>query len=362
MKIAFLMHSYYEFNRGGAEYQAFIIAKELLKFGFDIHFIFLQEGHKKSNENDIKLHPIKKIRSNIFSDLKLIYFYKIYYRLSQIKPNVIYHRNLSSFLYVANCYAKLNEIKTILHISHDKDVEKFRWSSSVKQFFRCVDDYYKFRALRKVDAIICQTSKQKSILLKNYDRASVVIPNFYEPCHLEKNLKKDNIVVWIANIKPWKNPLDYVKLAKALDGKEYKFVMIGRRPSQRSLYRKIWASLSQPNVEYLGELDNSAVNKILLRSKVLCCTSYAEGFPNTFLQAWVRKVPVVSLYFDPDNILVNEQIGFHSNSFEQMVEDTKRLMEDEELRNNMGERAQKYAFKNHSLANIENIVKIIDRR
>ena len=363
MKIAFLMHSYYKFNKGGAEYQAFMIAKKLLKYDFDVHFVFLQAGYAKTgNEKDIKLHPIKKIRFNILSHLKLIYFLKIYSELKEIQPDIIYHRNLSSFLFVANFYAKLNNIRTILHISHDKDVEEFRWNFSVNKILRSVDNYFKCKALRKVNTIICQTFKQKSTLLKNYHRNSVLIRNFYELCHIVKDAEKEDIVVWIANIKKIKNPLAYIKLADIL-GKynSYKFLMIGREPSGRSLYKKFHKSLMQSNVEYLGEIDNSTVNKILSKAKILCCTSYTEGFPNTFVQAWVRKVPTVSLYVDPDDIIKKEKIGFHSKGLDQMVMDVEALIKDDKSRKSMGEKARQYALNNHSLSNIQKIVDLFDK-
>jgi len=115
------------------------------------------------------------------------------------------------------------------------------------------------------------------------------------------------------------------------------------------------------NLEYLGEKPIEDVNKVLCGAHVFVNTSKYEGFPNTFIQAWLRKVPVVSLNVDPDDVLKKEKIGFHSKNFNQMVKDTTKLIKDERLRNNMGERAQKYTSKNHSLANIQKIVDLIDR-
>jgi hypothetical protein len=51
----------------------------------------------------------------------------------------------------------------------------------------------------------------------------------------------------------------------------------------------------------------------IANSKALICTSPLEGFPNIFLEAWVCKIPVFSLYVDPGGIIQKRGIGFFAN-------------------------------------------------
>jgi glycosyltransferase involved in cell wall biosynthesis len=68
----------------------------------------------------------------------------------------------------------------------------------------------------------------------------------------------------------------------------------------------------------------------------------------------MRQVPVVSLNADPDNILVREGLGFNSITFERLSQDVKLLIENRELREKMGKRAQQYAHENHSVDKMAN--------
>jgi glycosyltransferase involved in cell wall biosynthesis len=71
-------------------------------------------------------------------------------------------------------------------------------------------------------------------------------------------------------------------------------------------------------------------------------TSEIEGFPNTFLQAWVRSVPVVA-FFDPDSLIRNRQLGCSVTSVEEMASAIQTLLADDEERRRAGERARSFA-------------------
>ena len=71
---------------------------------------------------------------------------------------------------------------------------------------------------------------------------------------------------------------------------------IGRSDSwPRSRQRRISSTAAR--------LSQAEVNALLEHTDLLVNTSDYEGFSNTFIQAWMRRVPVVSLRVDPDRLL-----------------------------------------------------------
>jgi glycosyltransferase involved in cell wall biosynthesis len=89
-----------------------------------------------------------------------------------------------------------------------------------------------------------------------------------------------------------------------------------------------------------------------IQSSVFVNTSVVEGFPNTFLEAWTHCVPVVSLMIDPDEIICENKLGFHSKTFQQMIVDIECLLQNDGLRNEMALNGRKYIRESHDVKKI----------
>jgi glycosyltransferase involved in cell wall biosynthesis len=221
--------------------------------------------------------------------------------------------------------------------------------------------------IRRADCIVTQTTDQATLLLRNYNRkADAIIPNFHPQPSEAIDKSGQRIVAWVAGIKPWKRPEVFIALAAALrDLADVRFVMIGadatgggERPWARALLER---ARSLPNVEYLGARSQAEVNQLLARAHVFVNTSRYEGFPNTFIQAWMREVPVVSLHVDPDRLLETQQVGIFCGGEEaRLAQAVRNLLTDSALRSRYAEKARAYATARHSMANATGLAELLD--
>ncbi len=360
-KIVILTENYFEYVMGGAEQQISLLVPELIKRGHEVHYIYISYNSCNPEPTiNVNLHPVKvkkyvrKLRPNI-----VLYTTAICKILKNIKPDVIYQQAKPALCGIAAKYAKNNNCKLIWHIAARGDVLPYYHKSFKTMIFDYLDRKCAEYGIRNADYIVGQATYQDNLLFENYSKRCAAIIGNWHPMPKEKCNKKLPIkVVWVANIKRHKQPRIYIDLVEKMQNLDnVDFYMVGRPISggyQQMIERRI---NKLDNLKYLGEISNDGVNRLLSRSHVFVSTSQSEGFSNTFIQAWMHNLPVVSLNSDPDDILKEKRIGLHSKNFEQLVCDVELLVKDDMLRNKMGDRARFYAEHNHSIS--ENIGKLI---
>ncbi len=363
MRIAIVLQHFYGQIIGGAEFQAFLIAKDLVKQGHEVHYIFVSTGENYSNEIGVILHEIKKNRYVEMFGLEIpCYYSKIDKILQEIKPHSIYVRGRSALTIVGVLLGKKNKVKTVWHIANDHDLLKKRVSILSKQVFRIPQDYIFHKITKKPNRIIAQTNHQAKKLLENYGRECEVVPNGHPlPDVLSIQPQSEKIVIiWIGSLKPRKQPDVFVNLSRFFrDNNNVSFLMLGRNNIPKKTFDIMTEVDKVRNLEWLGEVSNHEVNNFLSKSAVLVNTSREEGFPNIFIQAWMRSIPVVSLNIDPDDVIKRFELGFHSREFRQLVIDLKNLIDDHCLRERFGRIAHEFASREYSMENIHKTVEII---
>jgi len=368
-KICFVTNSYPKYLVGGAELQCYYLAKEFVNSGWEVHFISGYLGKRRKKfliDGGIKIHKIR--RRKYFTILNL---FEIYKTLKSIDSDVYYFRGIKLEVMMGNFGAIANKIR-ILAISSDMSCEGNVFAQSLRESNRNIlkklvlsliakfNDMLYLYGLRNVGLIFAQTEFQKLLLKTNFDIKSFLVKNGHPiPFRLPT---KDNppTVLWIGSLKRLRQPEIFINLAKQCKDLDCKFIMAGWCSDEQYKHSLLRQMNGFQNIKYLGGISFEESNQLISKASVFVNTSKHEGFPNTFIQAWMRKTPTVSLNVDPDNIIKNFQLGFHSKIFEQLVKDVRLLIEDKDLRIKMGQKARKYAIEEHDINKIhENFLSIL---
>ena len=290
----------------------------------------------------------------------------LYRALRSLRPQVIYQRVACGYTGICAWYARRSGARLIWHVAHDTDVMLERLDpgrNPVRGFLETTCIEY---AIRHANHIITQTEHQARLLRHNYGReADGVIRNFQPNPTEEIDKSGPPTVLWVANFKRWKQPELFVALANELrDLNAVRFVMVGASASGSGTVdwnEALMAQIRQAkNLDYLGPLPQAEINQLFARAHIFVNTSKWEGFPNTFIQAWMREVAVVSLTVDPDHVLAQGKMGIAADTPQALASAVRCLITDPARRADYGKRARRYAMREHSLENIKFLRRLID--
>jgi glycosyltransferase involved in cell wall biosynthesis len=353
---------------GGAQYQAKCIIEELIKTQrYEIFYLarHYDPDYASNGYTLVRYHyPGSEIRG---SHRHIIEWSLLPKLLEKIEPDVIYQRVGCSQTGIAAHYALKHRCKMVWHIASESDLGPYRFSPSRLFIYRMVDRFLLNYGIKNATNVIAQTNEQQRLLKVHFKRtASAVIPNLH-PYPTEKIKKTKPVkIVWVANLKNVKQPEIFIRLANSFqDLPHTQFIMIGAiQGNERKQKGYLDMMNKTPSLKYLGQISQETVNAILAESHILVNTSIPthEGMSNTFIQAWLRRTPVVSLNANPDYLLEKKRIGlFSGGSFEQLKKDVRKLVLDDGLREKIGINAQTFANDYYSTKNIEKIISVIEK-
>jgi glycosyltransferase involved in cell wall biosynthesis len=327
--------------RGGAEVQVDFIKDAFFRAGHDVHITYDEKVSVDINDPQATYHGLPdrgKLASwRNYGAIKRL--------VAEIEPDIIYQRVRQGYTALGAIIAKQNQIPFVHHISADYACKKNRVTFDRNFLGGLVSEHLGRYGIAHADLLIAQTNAQANMLTANFGLESLVIPNGH-PAPSRQGIRADPpVVLWVANIKAWKQPEIFIDLAKRLNDTDAKFVMAGKEGNKKFHTRFLELTQTVQNLEYVGQLSLEEVNACLAEATLFVNTSLPrEGFPNTFIQAWLRSVPVVSLNFDPDDINTTQHIGFLSKTIDNLERDIRVLLSSEQMRAEMGARARLFSM------------------
>lgn len=294
---------------GGEEVQHALLAKALVAMGHEVRLVVADFGQPDGAEYEgvVTLKAFKE--SAGFTRYR-----DLWTALDRANADVYYYSCAGPMLGIIAAYCANHNKRLVYRVARDDDC-------TPEVAIKWAHDRWLYRAgLKRADAILVQTESQQQALFETYGLTSKIAGMLVEqPAHITlkpgddinaalASVAKNIDVLWVANIKPEKRPEMLIELANVLP--HVNFHMVGAKmPGHEDLYFKIvrWA-VACPNVIFHGGVPYRDIGRLFDRAKLFVNTSELEGFPNTYLQAWVRGIPVIAT-FDPGGVIDREGLG-----------------------------------------------------
>jgi glycosyltransferase involved in cell wall biosynthesis len=172
--------------------------------------------------------------------------------------------------------------------------------------------FYKYGLLR-ADRVVAQTNTQQAMLRKHFGiEASLIRSCAPDPGDPFASGNRDEAfaarrVLWIGRFSRQKRLDRLPTIARACTDVQFDVIGAGSNPSV-DIASAVDELKRLPNVTLRGFLPYAELPPFYERAALLLCTSDWEGYPNTFMEAWSRGVPVVTTV-DPDGVVDRNQIG-----------------------------------------------------
>lgn len=373
LKICFVSMSAYPLLSGkssqnvlGPDVIQVLLAKELVNYNYEVVFVTqCEELMPIECIEGVKLINIKKDRYAISIINNGLNIFRTFKAISDTKPHIFMQRGGIPGFYSLFC--KFINIRYVCQVASDAFVNRDLIDRPVKEFklskFGLVAFGY-WLDFKLADAIIVQNDYQLKMLKENFNKHGILIRKPIKIIDRIRSTKaKPPIVLWVGSIAGVKQPELFLKLAEAISSARFQMIG-GCSPYNQERFNNLKErSAKLSNLEFLGVVPFHEVDDYFGQASVLVNTSMFEAYPPiAFLQAWMNYMPVVSLGENSDGILCKYNIGFHSRSFRQLVEDVKNLLNNEWLREEMGRNGRLYVEQMHDTKKVINkYVELIDR-
>lgn len=306
---------------GGESVQQTLLARALVRRGHDVRMVSWDYGQADGGEwQGIRVY--KAFRPD--AGLPLLRFIHprwtgLWSALKRADADVYYTSCAGMHVGLLALFCKRYRRRFVFRSASDTDCDPSRL------LVRHARDRWLYGyGLRRADAILVQSLEQSEALARNYRLHSRVAWMLVE--QPDTHARRDIDVLWVSNIRQVKRPDRILDFAEAAPQTPVHMAG-GALPDEDALFRETRhraATLS--NVVFHGRLSYRDAGNLYSRARLLVNTSDVEGFPNAYLQAWVRGVPVVTL-IDPDRVIEREGLGIAVSSPDRIGDAIRRLLD-----------------------------------
>lgn len=205
-----------------------------------------------------------------------------------------------------------------------------------------------YALVSQADQIWAQTEVQNEILMNKFHRRGRLITNplsFLLTTQVPPFNQRHGIL-WIGKNNEIKDPRSGLEIAKQIPELPFTFVVNGFKGSE---LEKEFQKLDMPNVTILEKASRKEIEKLMSNHRLFFNTSQFEGMPNTFLEAWGKGTPILSLRACEYLFKLKKAPGcFAENSREIMISSIQEIYNSPEKWSVLSRQGKEYIEINHS--------------
>lgn len=352
MKIAFVNLNalsaidgrYAHLQPGGEERQHALLARAFAQRGHEVSLVVFDRGQPAETTID----GVRLIRAYAPErGLPVVRFFHprttgVWRALAHADADVVYVSCAGALVGQVAAWTRRHGRALVFRIASDTDCDPQRLLVPQPK------DRWLYRyGLRAADRIVAQTEHQRIAMREGYGLHAHRLPLVVDPAEtVLDEPARDIDVIWIANLRRLKRPDRFLELAGRLP--HARLHLVGGRydDDTHTEQATIEALKRYPNVQWHGRVEQAQALSLLARAKVFVNTSDVEGFPNTYLQAWERGVPVAT-FIDPDGIIGQEGLGAHVASVDALATRVGAWLSDRDRWQHVSQRVRAYSAQHH---------------
>lgn len=326
---------------GGEQVQQTLLAQALARRGHDVSMVVYDYGQRKHAQWK-GISTYRSYRQN--AGLPILRFIhprwtRTWSALKRANADLYYVSCAGMHLGLLAIFCRIYNKKFVFRVAHDTDCQP---NALLIKYWR--DKKLYEYGLKRAHAILVQSTQQKAALQNNYKMDGTVARMLVNPPAGE--IQRDVDILWVNNIRPFKRPDLILALAKMLP--KLRFRMIGgEQTGYAELYRDIESQAKRiTNLEFLGRVPYHDMAQHYASAKVFVNTSDHEGFPNSYLQAWINGTPTIA-FFDPDSVIDQHQLGRSVRTLDQMADEVVQFIGDHNRWQKVSARCKSYMEKHY---------------
>lgn len=325
---------------GGAEVDLYLLALELAKDkNFEVSFITADYGQKQVET----IQNVKVIKSLDFDENPVKGVIRIWQAMKRANADIYVLKTASPGVPLVAFFCWLHHRAFVYRTAHERECN----GTYIKEH-TVLGPAFKL-SLRTAKLVFTQNATDKEDLKRTTGVSSIFIRNAHYISDLSK--KNRDIILWVGRSTPVKRPELFIDLAEQINNE--KFVMVCPRALGDEKYERLTSRAGTVgNLEFVEQLPFHRINEFFQRAKIFVCTSTAEGFPNTYIQACANTVPILSLNVNPDGFLDEYNCGICCNNDTELLCNSLKFLLEQERYLQLGRNARKYAEEHHDITKI----------